>query len=96
MSGGQLAVSAPAVACEMVRDINAKPGSGVKVEGSKGVFNLGGAFSANDGRELAYVRAQDANGAWGPLKALWLTGRARSMPVLAVRAAQAKAARKTA
>jgi len=96
VNGGEMRVMTPGVACELVRDINAKPGSGVKVAGTSGMFDLKGVFSAADGRELAYVRAQDAEGNWGPLRALWITGRARTMGAIALRAEQNAVARKRA
>jgi hypothetical protein len=32
-------------------------------------------------RKLVYVRAQDADGNWGPLRATWLSPRSRISPM---------------
>lgn len=74
-SGGQ-----PLAGAELVTDPFAAPGSGTALEAADGAFDtaseqVGGVVAARAGtKQLVYVRAQDADGNWGPLTAQWLSG----------------------
>lgn len=78
-NGGQAVAGA-----EMVFSPNAAPGSGVQLTAADGSFDapteqVSGALRMPSGMQasdgvLAYVRARDAAGNWGPLTAQWVTG----------------------
>lgn len=67
-------------AAELVFDPFAAPGTGVALTAADGRFDavqeqVGGLVGARTGeRQLAYVRAQDDQGNWGPLTAQWIEG----------------------
>lgn len=68
---------APAVAAEYTVDPMAKPGTGVKLAGTRADGNfLASRVTAQQltggKRQLVYVRAQNAAGEWGPATAVWL------------------------
>lgn len=74
-NGGQKLAGA-----ELVFDPFAAPGTGVELAAVDGSFDaadeqVGGLVEARTGeRQLAYVRARDEQGNWGPLTAQWIEG----------------------
>jgi len=66
---------------ELLRDPNARPGTGVPLVPADGMFDSASELARASlpqpdaaTHELIYVRAQDAQGNWGPTTAQWLKG----------------------
>ena len=89
------ATGKPAVKAELVLDATVAAGKGTAVAvNADGTFSLQTQqLAPGSEKKLMYVRAQDADGNWGPLAPLWQSVRANRANLVATRVAQAKAQR---
>lgn len=84
------ATKQPAKAAEVVFDVHTPAGEGTAIPvGADGSLTMQTRqLAPGSEKKLMYVRAQDADGNWGPLAPLWQSERALRANLLAVRASQ--------